>query len=186
MIVPQRVCVKMLRQVFVILALLVVPPGEVTAQDAADVPLDAERLGQLVEALDPGAQAQGNGWRMVIEGQIVLLTTDPAAGRLRAMVPIRAADSLEAPELDRMLRANFDTALDGRYAISSGLVWSLYASPLAGLGKAQLISGLAQVVTLARSYGGAYSSGVMQFGPVEDGETPGGLLRRLLRRGQDI
>ncbi len=160
-----------------------VPRGEAHMPE-----INAERLGRLILALDPDAVAQGNGWRLSIEGQLVLLITDPAAGRLRAMVPVRAASGLTAPQLVRLLGANFNTALDARYAIAEGLVWSIFVRPLAGLGKVQLISGLAQVVTLARSYGTSYSSGAMRFGPRgAEGDPPdAALIERLLRRGQDI
>ncbi|MEX1235475.1 MAG: hypothetical protein WEB56_10880 [Roseovarius sp.] len=150
--------------------------------------MSAERIGRLVCALDPGAVAQGHGWRLSIEGQLVLLTIDVSAGRLRAMVPIRVASGLDAPQRQRMLQANFDAALDARYAISDGLIWSLFVRPLDGLNKTQLVSGLAQVVTLARSYGTSFSSGVLRLGRRgAEGSPPAApLIERLLQRGQDI
>ena len=148
--------------------------------------LDPARLDRLVRALDPGAVASGNGWRLMIEDQIVLLVTDRTAGRLRVMVPVRAALNLEPRELERMMLANFDTALDARYAISDGLVWSVFLRPLAGLDKAQLISGLAQTVILARSYGTGYTSGSLRFGAPERATPGADLMRRLLLRGRDI
>jgi hypothetical protein len=160
--------------------------GQVAPPEEARALMSAERLGQLVRALDPGAVAQGRGWRLSIEGQVVLLVTDAAAGRVRAMVPIRAAAELTPEDLQRMLQANFDTALDGRYAIAQGLVWSLYVRPLEGLDKVQLISGLAQVITLARSYGTDYASGALRFGGGDVAGPDQGLLERLMKRGQDI
>ncbi|MFX0545678.1 hypothetical protein ACEWPL_009050 [Roseovarius sp. S1116L3] len=148
--------------------------------------LSGARLETLVRALDPGAVALGNGWRLSIEGQIVLLVTDSAAGRLRVMVPIRSAGDLSAEELQRMMQANFDTALDGRYAIADGLIWSLFVRPIKGLDKTQLISGLAQVVTLAHSYGASYASGSLMFGGGDSDRSQRSLQELLLQRGRDI
>ncbi|MFX0541314.1 hypothetical protein ACEWPM_006220 [Roseovarius sp. S4756] len=158
------------------------------AMPCGDLPTDLSdaRLGLLVRALDPGAVAHGNGWRLSIEGQIVLLVTDSAAGRLRVMVPIRSADNLGTDDFQRMMQANFDTALDGRYAIADGLIWSLFVRPIKGLDKTQLISGLAQVVTLAQSYGVSYASGPLIFGGGDSDLPQRSLLQLLLQRGRDI
>lgn len=153
----------------------------------SDVPvMTIARLGQIATALDPDALAHGKGWRMRIGGQVTLLTADAAAGRLRAMVPIGRAEDMGKAELQRMLQANFDTALDGRYAIARGLVWSVFVHPLRGLDRDLLIAGLAQAATLARTHGTLYSGGGMQFG---GGDSPGlqrDLLNELLRRGEDL
>ena len=180
------------------------PPGDGATETGQPAHAwDHARLARLVRAIDPDAQARGLGWQMIVEGQLTLLMTDGGVGRLRVMVPIRPAEGLTQPDMQRMLSANFDTALDGRYAVSQGLVWSIYVAPLAGLETAQLISGLAQAVTLAQSYGYGFSSGMMRFGgqegPGQDGiardgapvaplspPTGPGLYHRLLERGEDI
>ena len=154
---------------------------------AENVPeMTLEQLGRIAAALDPDAVRRGHGWRMRIGGRITLLTADEAAGRLRAMVPIRSASQLGADDLRRMMQANFDSALDGRYAIARGIVWSVFVRPLRGLDKDQLIAGLAQTVMLARTYGTLYSGGGMQFG---GGDSPGlqrGLLEELMKRGEAL
>ncbi|WP_324751560.1 hypothetical protein [Roseovarius sp. Pro17] len=179
-------------------AIAIIAAGAVWAQDisAGDTPPDApvssgadcmsiDRLGQILHALDPQAVRQGHGWRLRIGAQVVLVVADTDAGRLRAMVPVRITAGLDADDLARMLQANFDSALDGRYAIAQGLVWSVFVHPLEGLDKAHLISGLAQVVTLARSYGTDYSSGELRFGGGDGPASGGALIEELLRRGED-
>ncbi len=153
----------------------------------ADEPImTIARLGEIATALDPDAVHHGNGWRMRIGGQVTLLTADAAAGRLRAMMPIGRADDMEKAELQRMLQANFDSALDGRYAIARGLVWSVFVHPLRGLEKDHLIAGLAQAATLARTHGTLYSSGGLQFGGGDSPDLQHDLLNELLRRGEDL
>ena len=59
------------------------------------------------------------------------MIADPRADRMRAMVPIRSADALEQDELLRLMQANFDSALDARYAVAQGRLWGcLYSSPV--------------------------------------------------------
>ena len=144
------------------------------------------RLGQIAGALDPGAVQHGHGWRLRIGGQVTLLTADAAAGRLRAMMPIARADDMDAAALRRMMQANFDSALDGRYAIARGLVWSVFVHPLQGLDKDHLIGGLAQAATLARTHGTFYSGGGEQFGGGDSPELQRELLNELLKRGEDL
>ena len=87
------------------------------------------------------------------------------------------------PELlYRLMQANFDTALDARYAIAQKVIWTAYLHPLGSLGEAQFVSGLAQVVTLAENFGTTFSSGAMTFG----GGDSGALLKELQDRLDSI
>lgn len=148
--------------------------------------MDIARLGQILSALDPHVVRQGNGWRMQIGERVVLVTADARVGRMRAMIPIRGAGRLGADDLRRMLQANFDSALDGRYAIAQGIVWSIFVHPLEGLDKDHLIAGLAQTVTLARTYGTLYSGGSVQFGGGDSPDLHRRLLDDLTKRGEKL
>ncbi|MEO0694373.1 MAG: hypothetical protein AAFY90_16035, partial [Pseudomonadota bacterium] len=82
--------------------------------------------------------------------------------------------------------ANFDSALDARYAVANGRLWGVFIHPMRALERDQLISGIAQTVNIAKTYGTLYSGGAMQFG---GGDSPGlqrQLIDRLLEKGQDI
>ncbi|MFD0858403.1 type III secretion system chaperone family protein [Roseovarius aquimarinus] len=161
--------------------------------------MDLGRIGRILAAIDPELRAQGSGWRLTVEGQIVLVVTDIPAGRLRVMAPVVLATRLEPTDLEALLRANFDSALDARYALAEGLVWAMFARPLADLGKGEFISGLAQVVTLARGHGaGDLAAGLRPGAPESPAEEEGAapdaaedapeksLFERLLRRGSDL
>ena len=123
-----------------------------------------------------GLQRDGQG------GEDVAVIVDQRANRMRILVPISSADGLSADELLRLLQANFDTALDARYAVANGRLWSTFIHPLAELQGEQLISGLAQTVTLAQTYGDTYTSGAIMFG---GGDTRG-LMQELLDLGQEL
>ena len=146
----------------------------------------AEQVGRIVTALDPRAAPHGQGWRMQVGGRIALVSVDTDLGRLRVMVPVRGEHGLGAADLKRMMQANFDSALDARYAVARGLVWAVFAHPLRRLDKTQLITGLAQAVTLARTHGTLYSSGALHFGGGDSDTPQRGLLEDLLRRGEAL
>ncbi|MEM0945090.1 MAG: hypothetical protein AAGI70_14220, partial [Pseudomonadota bacterium] len=136
--------------------------------------------------LDPEAIRQGNAFQMTIEDLPIIIVTDPLADRMRAMVPIRSVQGIEPGEMLRMMQANFDTALDARYAVAQGRLWSTFIHPLSPLEKDQLISGLGQVVNLAQTYGSLYTGGAMTF---RGGDSEGihrALIDDLLKKGEDI
>lgn len=160
-------------------------PATANAQDT-EPPMSLERMGNIVLAIDPEARVAGSGFTFSIDDIPVLIVTDVAANRMRAMVPIRSADGMTTEEMMRVLQANFDSALDARYAIAQGRLWGTFIHPFAQLEKDQLISGLAQTVNVAKTYGTLYSGGAMQFGGGDSGNLQRALIDELLERGQDI
>ncbi len=160
-------------------------PAVAAAQDA-EPPMTMPRMAEIVLALDAEAQLAGNGFEFTIDDVPVLIITDPGANRMRAMVPIRSAEGMTPEELTRVMQANFDSALDARYAVAQGRLWGVFIHPFAQLEKDQLISGLAQTVNVAKTYGTLYSSGAGQFGAGDSGNLQQELIEELLERGQDI
>ena len=153
------------------------------AQDAAMTP---ERLVDIILALDPDAAINAKGIELTIEDIPVLVVMAPNADRMRAMVPIASVDDVTPEEMNRMMQANFDTALDARYAVAQGRVWGVFIHPLGALERAEFLSGLAQTVNLARTYGTLYSGGAQVFGGGDSNGIYNELFGDLLNRGQDI
>ena len=153
------------------------------AQDAAMTP---ERLTDIILALDPDAAINANGIELTIEDIPVLVVMAPNADRMRAMVPIASVEDVTPEEMNRMMQANFDTALDARYAVAQGRVWGIFMHPLGALERAEFLSGLAQTVNLARTYGTLYSGGAQVFGGGDSNGIYDELFGDLLNRGQDI
>ena len=149
-------------------------------------PMTLERMDAILRALDPETQDNGRIWQLKVAEVTVLVVTDEAADRMRVIAPVREADGLEPDEVTRMMQANFDTALDARYAIAKGVVWSAFIHPLSALRKTQLISGVGQVVNLVRSYGTLYSSGGLIFGGGDSGALQRQLIDELLKKGEEI
>ncbi|WP_170357086.1 hypothetical protein [Ruegeria arenilitoris] len=159
--------------------------GHALAQEA-EPPMTYERLGKIIFALDPDAEPQGPGFTMTISDVSVLVVTDVHADRMRAMVAISGTSELSAEDLQRMMQANFDSTLDARYAIANGTLWAVFIHPLSRLNKDQLISGLAQTVNIARTYGTLYSGGAAEFGGGDSHDLQRELIDDLLKKGEDI
>ena len=67
---------------------------------------------------------------------VLMVVTDERADRMRIMTPIQKFDA-ENPA-DRklsamLLAANFDRALDAKYAVNNGVLWSCFVHPLGSL-----------------------------------------------------
>ncbi|MEO0389094.1 MAG: hypothetical protein AAF281_16500, partial [Pseudomonadota bacterium] len=121
-----------MRRILVALVMLAAP---VLAQEDSVVepPMTLSRMAEIVFALDEAALSNGFSFQLNVDGVTVLIVTDPGADRMRAMSPIRPIDGLAAGELARMMQANFDTALDARYAIAQDTLWSVFIHPLSPL-----------------------------------------------------
>lgn len=160
-------------------------PACLTAQQA-EPPMTVDRMAQIVLALDPQSEFTGSGFALTIDDIPVLIVMDPNANRMRAMVPIRSAEGMTPDEMLRVMQANFDSALDARYAVAQGRLWGIFIHPFRELERDQLISGIAQTVNVAKTYGTLFSSGAGQFGPGDSGDLQRALIEDLLERGQDI
>ncbi len=152
----------------------------------SEPPMTVTRLESIITALDPDTRSNGNQFQMTIEDVPILIVTDFRADRMRAMVPIRSISEMTGEEVMRVMQANFDTALDARYAIAQGRLWGVYIHPLSPLEKDQFISGLGQAVNLAKTYGSLYTGGAMSFGGGDSVPLQRQLIDRLLERGQEI
>ena len=98
----------------------------------------------------------------------MVILTDANADRMRLMMPIRAFDPQKIEDLRLaliVLHANYDRALDARYATQDGILWSVFIHPLQSLTADDLENGLNQVKTLRKNTGTTYTSSELLFGP---------------------
>ena len=70
--------------------------------------------------------------------------------------------------------------------MANGRLWGIFIHPFRELERDQLISGLAQTVNVAKTYGSLYSSGAGQFGSGDSGDLQRELIERLLEQGEEI
>lgn len=169
------------------LALLLALPPAAQAQAQAEAAMSNTRLDELIKRLDQKARGRPGYWTFVIDEREVLVITDERADRMRIMTPVVKAEDLDERYMFRLLQANFDSALDARYAVGRDIVWSAFIHPLRTLRDADFISGVGQVINLAESFGSSYSSGAFVFGGGDTGELQRReLIDRLLKKGLEM
>lgn len=140
-------------------------PGEVYEQR-----MTAERLAELILRVDEEAVLEGATWFFHVEGLEVAVVYDVGADRMRIIMPIGDADELDKENLLRMMQANFDSALDARYAIAQGTLWGVFIHPLGSLTSEEFLVGLGQTANVVMSYGSTYSSGLFIYGNGDSAE----------------
>lgn len=123
-----------------------------------------DRLGQLINELSDNVSGQVGYWQFNLRGRDLLTITDESHNRMRVMAPIAPSDQLDEPLLVRTLQANYDRALDAKYAMSDGVLWSLFTHPLGELTDDQFKDAVQQVATLADNFGTSYTSTDLMFG----------------------
>lgn len=99
-----------------------------------------------------------------LDGVHIYLIADESANRMRLVAGIVEESKVDANDLKKMMEANFDRALDAKYALSNGVLWSVYAHPLKELERDQLVDALYQVKNLVNNYGTTYNSTDFIFG----------------------
>ena len=165
------------------------PPAESKPKAAVEGTMTIKRMGEIIMRLDPEAKKSANAqaWQFHVEKIPVVVVTDPGNNRMRIMIALKQADKITPAELLRMSQANFDTALDARYAIAQGLVWATFIHPLSELHDKQFIAGIGQTVNAAKSYGSTYSSGLLSFGGGDSRAIiQRDLIDKLIKKGQEI
>jgi hypothetical protein len=164
-------------------------------EESEDVPAETElaegmnneRMQAIIEKVDPEFTGQPGYWNLRVSNVPITIITDSNADRMRIIIPIRKADELDTSEMQRVLQANFDTALDARYAIAKGILWSTFIHPLSSLSDKGFLSGLGQSINIVVTYGETYSSGVFTFGGGDSNELfEKKLLEELMKKGDVI
>jgi len=83
---------------------------------------------------------------------------------MRIVAPVIEATQLTEEQILSSMISNYHLALDARYAIGDGILYSVYIHPLAELTETQLVSAVRQVATLRNTFGNGYTSGELTFG----------------------
>lgn len=173
-----------LQPVLVLLAVLL--PAASMAADAGESQcpqMNAADLGAILKRFDPDLTGEAGSWQMAVAGRTLHVVTDENAGRMRIMTAVGPAGELSQEQLYRLMQANFESALDARYSIANGVVWSVFIHPLSPVSDAQLVSSLAQTVTLAETYGSTFSSGALAYGGGDHGSE---LFEQLNEKGTPL
>ena len=146
----------------------------------AAVKMTNARLGALLKKRFDNLGGREGFWIVPIKAEKkgeedipLMIVTDERANRMRIMMPVRKFDKDKDKDLLlKLLKANFHSALDAKYAVNGDTIWSAFLHPLATLQEADLDNALKQVQTLRKNTGSSYSSGELHFGGGEPEEQP--------------
>ena len=128
----------------------------------------------IIKRLDSNYERDQGMFTFVYADRSIRVVTDENADRMRVIIPIIEAASLNEAALLRVLQANFDSALDARYAVAQGVLWSTFIHRLSSLDDRDFLSGIGQTINTAESFGTSYSSGELVYGGGDSGD----ILRR--------
>ena len=98
-----------------------------------------------------------------VDGISVYLISDPKNDRMRIVALIARVENVDPRVNAVLLRANFNRTLDARYAVSDGVIYAAFLHPISSLSSDLLESALAQVLSLAKTFGTTFSSGKLHF-----------------------
>lgn len=159
----------MMRTRGLVMVVVVALGGAIWANDdpltsAGSPPIDHEALNRFIRAWDPHPRGHDGQWAFQVGETEMMVLSDERHDRMRIMTPVADSGDLNRDQLHRILEANFDRALDARYAIWRGQVWSAYLHPLKSLSEEEFHRAVEQVVRLRKNYGTTYASSDVQFG----------------------
>jgi hypothetical protein len=135
-------------------------PAEL-AQDARAMTTTA--MGKLLDSYLTDLEGENGFWRGNRDEVPVFVFSDDEHDRMRLMAPIGVVEELDSELLHVLLQANYDRALDARYAMRNKELWAVVVHPLATLATDDLPSLFDQVVMLVKNTGTTFSSTELVF-----------------------
>jgi len=130
--------------------------------------MDNERMEALLHSNASEVSGSPGNWEVYVANRTVYVITHEEFNRMRIISPIVEEETLEYEHLKLLLEANFDRALDSKYSIYNGYVWSTFTHPLSELTNEQFVDALHQVVNLVNNFGTTFSSSKLQLGGQQD------------------
>lgn len=120
-------------------------------------------MGKLLDLYLQDLDGQTGFWRGM-RGEIpVFVFSDDDHDRMRIMSPIGVVEEMDPDLLHVLLQANYDRALDARYAMRGNELWSVLVHPLATLAPDDLPNFFDQVVLLVQNTGSTFASTELVF-----------------------
>jgi hypothetical protein len=132
-------------------------------------------ISKLLESYLTDLEGRPGFWRGVREEVPIYVFSDEQNDRMRLMSPIGELKELDSEILHVLLNANYDRALDAKYALRGLEVWAVCVHPLATLAPDDFASFIHQIVKLVKNTGTTYASSdlVFQAAPGEEGDEDG-------------
>ena len=133
------------------------------AEQGSPVQTDNRRLREMLSRSVTDIRGKAGAWEIQYRQVPMMVLTSEQHDRMRIMAMVGDESLAKDADLSFLMQANFDRALDARYALLQGKLWSVYLHPLSTLTATELTSALIQVANLVKTYGTTYSSSTLQF-----------------------
>ncbi|MFK7888381.1 MAG: type III secretion system chaperone [Gammaproteobacteria bacterium] len=145
--------------------------------------MTADRLATILLRVDKKARIEDNVIEFEIQQYPVVMVFDETADRMRLMSPVGKIEDMDEAEMLRLMQANFDSALDARYAVANDILWGLFVHPLSTLTEEEFLVAIGQTINVVVTFGKSYSSGVFVYG---GGDSSGIERRKLIDQLKDL
>ena len=145
-------------RLFSIVLLLLLVSTDSTAQS-----MDNQGLERVIISMTDSIAGSPGQWRFKVGDMWMMCVTDANHNRMRIITPIIDIDQMNDGELKKCMEANFHSALDVKYCISDGLLWSAFIHPLKELSPKQVEDAIKQVYTASATFGTIYTSTDLVF-----------------------
>ena len=147
--------------------------------------MTAASLTELIQKFDEEAKVEGNAVQFTLQERGLIFVYDETADRMRVITPIAPAAVATDALMARMLQANYDAVLDARYAVANDLIWAVYIHKLSSITQEDFLSGVAQAVTAAETFGTSFTSGAVVFGGGDSSAIHSDLLEKLEKAAEE-
>jgi hypothetical protein len=126
---------------------------------------DTRMLDAFGRSVAPDFKGQAGHWTLRRDDVEIAVVADAPHDRMRVLAPVGDTGKLAAADLVTLLDANFDRALDAKYATRQGVVWAVYVHPLSSLTREEFESAVKQVAALRKNFGTTFASTNLVFEP---------------------
>ncbi len=153
------------KQVFVLLLILLPQASLVAADDESlNTTTSPESLHAFISSYAQNVKVSKNVISFEYAGISLFCVWDANADRMRLVSPIAKIEDLDNELLLTLLKANYHTVLDARYAIGNDTLFSVFIHPLSSITKDETESAIRQVANTVLTYGTTFNSGELVFG----------------------
>ncbi len=130
--------------------------------------MNNQKLNAIIYTISDEQEGTNGNWQFIIDSTLFICITDELHNRMRIISPVEKMENVTQSEIMKCMEANFHSALDVKYSISDGILWSTFIHPLAQLDKDQVIDAISQVYSCTKTFRTTYSSGALVFPTRED------------------
>ena len=137
--------------------------GQLTAEEEKENKTTPEYLHYVISQYSDNVEISNNVISFQYAGVPLFCVWDANADRMRMLTPVAKVEDLEPELLITLLKANYHTVLDARYAIGNDVLYAAFIHPLSSITKDELESAIRQVANTALTFGTSFTSGELSF-----------------------